>query len=162
MHKKNCLFSSSKLSKLNAYTTSVPPILFWVNASRGSFYLGKITAIIRKKDRFSNNPEDSILIAWLLLFKAIPLFFFLNPLQEVYDWAGAMSVMPLFFTLQRRSKVVLHSHCIEGEEVLDIFERVSTFLCCMLVYLKTEKWTTYAFDLPLLKVKIFSVSSFCT
>ncbi|XP_074628924.1 uncharacterized protein LOC141886605 isoform X1 [Acropora palmata] len=34
-----------------------------------------------------------------------------------------MSVMPLFFTLQRRSKVVLHSHCIEGEEVLDIFER---------------------------------------
>ncbi|XP_074610031.1 uncharacterized protein LOC141864195 [Acropora palmata] len=43
--------------------------------------------------------------------------------QEVYDWAGAMSVMPLFFTLQRRSKVVLHSHCIEGEEVLDIFER---------------------------------------
>ncbi|XP_074628928.1 uncharacterized protein LOC141886605 isoform X4 [Acropora palmata] len=36
-----------------------------------------------------------------------------------------MSVMPLFFTLQRRSKVVLHSHCIEGEEVLDIFERVS-------------------------------------
>ncbi|XP_074628914.1 uncharacterized protein LOC141886600 isoform X3 [Acropora palmata] len=45
--------------------------------------------------------------------------------QEVYDWAGAMSVMPLFFTLQRRSKVVLHSHCIEGEEVLDIFERVS-------------------------------------
>ncbi|XP_074608181.1 uncharacterized protein LOC141860882 isoform X4 [Acropora palmata] len=43
--------------------------------------------------------------------------------KEVYDWAGAMSVMPLFFTLQRRSKVVLHSHCIEGEEVLDIFER---------------------------------------
>ena len=83
--------------------------------------------------------EDSILIAWLLLFKSIPLFFFLNPLQEVHDWAGAMSVMPLFFTLQRRSKVVLHSHCIEGEEVLDIFEWVSTFLCCMLVYLKTEK-----------------------
>ncbi|XP_044184776.1 uncharacterized protein LOC114948467 [Acropora millepora] len=80
--------------------------------------------------------------------------------HEVYDWAGAMSVIPLFFTLQRRSKVVLHSHCIEGEEVLDIFERVSTFFCCMLVYLKIEKGTTYSFDLPLLK--IFAVSSFCT
>ncbi|XP_015753096.1 PREDICTED: uncharacterized protein LOC107332855 [Acropora digitifera] len=58
--------------------------------------------------------------------------------QEVYDWAGAMPVMPLFSTLQKRSKVVLHSHCIEGEEVLDIFERVSTFFCRMLVYLMTE------------------------
>ena len=56
----------------------------------------------------------------------IKLFLFPNPLQEVYDCAGAMSLVPLYFTLQRTIEVVLHNHYIEGGEVLDIYERVST------------------------------------
>ncbi|XP_044166676.1 DEAD-box ATP-dependent RNA helicase 42-like isoform X3 [Acropora millepora] len=45
--------------------------------------------------------------------------------QEVYDWAGAMSAMPLHFTFQRRSEVVLHNQPNERHEVLDIYDRVS-------------------------------------
>ena len=34
--------------------------------------------------------------------------------------------MPLHFTIQRRSEVVLHEHPIAIQEVLDIYERVSS------------------------------------
>ena len=48
--------------------------------------------------------------------------------QEVYDWAGAMTDMPLHFTIQRRSQVVKHEVSLEGQEVLDIYERVRSHM----------------------------------
>lgn len=46
--------------------------------------------------------------------------------QEVYDWAGSIEDLPLHFTLQRRQEVILHEHPITEQEVLDIYERVSS------------------------------------
>lgn len=63
--------------------------------------------------------------------------------QEVYDWAGAMSTMPPHFTLQRRSEVVLHEHHIKGQEVLDVYERVSSFFCCVLGVQKAGQLVCY-------------------
>ncbi|XP_068674406.1 cilia- and flagella-associated protein 251-like [Montipora foliosa] len=77
-----------------------------------------------RRKRVTPEPEEGTTIVLRLNDQKISRKFQKNAtFQEVYDWAGAMSVMPLFFTLQRRSEVVLHSHCIEGEEVLDIYER---------------------------------------
>ncbi|XP_067056770.1 uncharacterized protein [Acropora muricata] len=63
--------------------------------------------------------------------------------QEVYDWAGAMSTMPPYFTLQRRSEVVLHEHHIKGQEVLDVYDRVSSFFRCVLGVQKAGQLVCY-------------------
>ena len=46
----------------------------------------------------------------------------------MYDWAGAMTDTPLHFTIQRRSQVVKHEDPSEGQEVLDIYERVRSYM----------------------------------
>ena len=46
----------------------------------------------------------------------------------MYDWAGAMADMPLHFTIQRRSQVVKHEDPLEGQEVLDIYERIRSHI----------------------------------
>jgi len=54
-----------------------------------------------------------------------------------------MSTMPPHFTLQRRSEVVLHEHHIKGQEVLDVYERVSSFFCCVLGVQKAGQLVCY-------------------
>lgn len=44
--------------------------------------------------------------------------------QEVYDWIGSLVEVPLHFTLQRGREVVRHSDHLQGDEVLDLLERV--------------------------------------
>ena len=53
-------------------------------------------------------------------------FFWLyeNNKQEVYDWIGSLVEVPLHFTLQRGREVVRHSDHLQGDEVLDLLERV--------------------------------------
>ncbi|XP_068703229.1 uncharacterized protein [Montipora foliosa] len=44
--------------------------------------------------------------------------------QEVYDWVGSSNNMPLYFTIQRGSTIVMHTDRLQTNEVLDISERV--------------------------------------
>ncbi|XP_044182510.1 uncharacterized protein LOC114952477 isoform X2 [Acropora millepora] len=79
-----------------------------------------------RRKRIEPEPEEGITI--VLRFKDMKesrKFGKKAMFQEVYDWAGAMSAMPLHFTIQRRSEVVLHNQPIERHEVLDIYDRVS-------------------------------------
>lgn len=46
-------------------------------------------------------------------------------LQEVYDWVGATEYFPPYFTLHRGSALVSHEETIQGDETLDVTERVS-------------------------------------
>ena len=46
-------------------------------------------------------------------------------MQEVYDWAGSLEDLPLYFTIHRRQQVVLHSDLLRGHKVLDVREGVS-------------------------------------
>ena len=45
--------------------------------------------------------------------------------QEVYDWAGSLEDLPLYFMIQRGQEVVIHSDPLQGHEVLDLIEGVS-------------------------------------
>ncbi|XP_068733540.1 DNA ligase 1-like isoform X2 [Montipora capricornis] len=45
--------------------------------------------------------------------------------QEVYDWVGSSNNMPLYFTIQRGSTIVMHTDRLQTNEVLDISERIS-------------------------------------
>ena len=46
----------------------------------------------------------------------------------MYKCAGAMTDMPLHFTIRRRSQVVKHEDPLEGQEVLDLYERVRSYM----------------------------------
>ena len=49
-------------------------------------------------------------------------------MQEVYDWAGSLDGLPLHFIIQRGQQVVHHSEQLQGHEILDVGEGVSTSL----------------------------------
>ncbi|XP_068699455.1 uncharacterized protein [Montipora foliosa] len=77
-----------------------------------------------REKRVSPEPEEGTTIILRFKDQKLSRKFAKNAMfQEVYDWAGAMSTMPLHFTIQRRSEVVLHEHHIKRQEVLDIYER---------------------------------------
>ncbi|CAH3172881.1 unnamed protein product, partial [Porites evermanni] len=55
--------------------------------------------------------------------------------QEVYDWAGAMQDMPLYFTLHRGQTLLTHDERVGPlDESLDLTERVSggRILCSLI------------------------------